>query len=229
MVYVDRSSSRDATSLSLVELAGVVRTGDLLVFRGNSSADRVIRTVTNAPVNHVGMALVVEDLPPLLWHAELGRSLPDMWSGSAHRGVQLHVLTDAVGTWALRYGQQGWLRQLHGPDDQQLTATMEDAALRCVARLDGTPFPRTAALARRWAVGRLRRDAGAGELYCAEVVAATMTAMGLLPPRPPANSYSPGSFWSGSRLPLADGYSYGSEIAVRVEPESVLPALADHP
>src|SRR3712207_1710579 len=59
---------------------------------GASVADRAIRTLTNAPVNHVGMAVVLEDLPPLLWHAELGRSLPDVWTGAHQRGVQLHDL-----------------------------------------------------------------------------------------------------------------------------------------
>ena len=42
-----------------------------------------IQVATNSPVNHVGMSVVLEDLPPLMWHAELGRSLPDRWSGTA--------------------------------------------------------------------------------------------------------------------------------------------------
>ena len=66
------------------------RTGDLWLFRGGSVADRVIQTASNAPVNHVGMAVVLDDLPPLMWHAELGRSLRDHWTGDHHRGVQLH-------------------------------------------------------------------------------------------------------------------------------------------
>ena len=69
------------------------------------------------------MAIVLDDLPPLMWHAELGRSLPDLWSGTHHRGVQLHDLRDAVLQWGHRYGQQGWLRQLQGPVDRE----MEDA------------------------------------------------------------------------------------------------------
>ena len=46
-------------------------TGDVWLFRGASVADRAIRTFTNAPVNHVGMVVALDDLPPLLWHAEL--------------------------------------------------------------------------------------------------------------------------------------------------------------
>jgi hypothetical protein len=64
--------------LSLDEAVDLTRTGDVCVFRGGSVADRAIRTLTDAPVDHVGTAVVLEDLPPLLWHAELGRSLPDV-------------------------------------------------------------------------------------------------------------------------------------------------------
>ena len=67
-------------------------TGDVWLFRGRSLADQAIRTVTNSPVNHVGMVVALDDLPPLLWHAELGRSLPDVWTGQRQRGVQLHLL-----------------------------------------------------------------------------------------------------------------------------------------
>src|SRR5215210_2438924 len=75
-------------------------TGDIWLFRGRSLADRAIQAVTNSPVNHVGMVVALDDLPPLLWHAELGRSLPDVWTGQRRRGVQLHVLRDAVTTWS---------------------------------------------------------------------------------------------------------------------------------
>ena len=97
-------------TLGLDEAVELTRTGDVWVFRGASIADRAIRAITNAPVNHVGMAVVLEDLPPLLWHAELGRSLPDAWTGKRQRGVQLHDLGDAVRTWRQRYGQRAWLR-----------------------------------------------------------------------------------------------------------------------
>ncbi|ASW55885.1 hypothetical protein [Plantactinospora sp. KBS50] len=139
------------TSISLDEAVELTRTGDVWVFRGRSVPDRAIQFTTNSPVNHVGMSVVLEDLPPLMWHAELGRSLPDMWSGTRQRGVQLHDLRDAVRVWANRYGQRAWLRQLEPPASRE----HEDAVLRTIARLDGTPFPSTARLAWRWAHGRM--------------------------------------------------------------------------
>ncbi|WP_238163470.1 hypothetical protein [Kribbella capetownensis] len=166
------------------------------------------------------MAIVIEDLPPLMWHAELGRSLPDVWSGTHHRGVQLHDLRDAVLVWTRKYGQQAWMRQL----DHPVTRSMEDAVLRTVARLDGTPFPSTARLASRWVRGRVpafRRGSRELELesaYCAEVVAVTYEEMGLLRGRP-ANWYDPGRFWSGDELELANGARLGDEIAVDIPAE----------
>lgn len=198
--------------LTLDEAVDLTRTGDLWLFRGRSVADRAIRVTTNSPVNHVGMAVVLDDLPPLMWHAELGRSLPDVWSGKHHRGVQLHDLRDAVTVWATRYGQRAWLRQL----EPLATPAMEDAVLHVIARMDGTPFPTTVGLARRWVAGRARREAGLETVYCAEVVAGTYTAMGLLAGDRPVNWYDPGRFWSGDDLPLTGGAVLGAEIEVAV-------------
>jgi hypothetical protein len=203
--------------ISLDDATELTRTGDIWLFRGESAADRAIQLTTNSPVNHVGMAIVVEDLPPLMWHAELGRSLPDVWTGTHHRGVQLHDLRDAVLVWGRKYGQQAWLRQL----DHPVTKAMEDAVLQTVARLDGTPFPSTARLASRWVRGRVpafrkgSRELELESAYCAEVVAVTYEAMGLLGGRRP-NWYDPGRFWSGDELQLAHGAKLGAEIAVEL-------------
>jgi hypothetical protein len=203
--------------LTLDEAVDLTRTGDVWIFRGASVADRAIRAVTNAPVNHVGMAVVLEDLPPLLWHAELGKSLVDVWTGQHQRGVQLHDLRDAVTTWRQRYGQRAWLRQLVGPaDDGGVTPAMEDAVLRAIARFDGRPFPTTRHLARGWINGRLRRETTSEAVFCAELVAATYTEMGLLGSDRPGNWYDPGKFWSGDDLALLQGAKLGDEIPVDV-------------
>ncbi|MET7749257.1 hypothetical protein [Micromonospora sp. NPDC005367] len=225
-------------SVSLDEAVELTRTGDLWVFRGRSVPDRAIQLTTNSPVNHVGMAVVLDDMPPLMWHAELGRSLPDLWSGGHQRGVQLHDLADAVHVWANRYGQRAWLRQLDPPAG----AEAEQAVLRTIARLDGTPFPSTAQLAWRWLRGRLPQlpqpgrdmlaraggnrtprpatvpDRALETAYCAEVVAVTYEAMGLLPPGRRPNWYDPGRFWSGDDLGLAGNARLGAEIEVHVPP-----------
>lgn len=204
------------TPISLDVALELARTGDIWLFRGRSAADRAIRGLTNSPVNHVGMSIVIDDLPALMWHAELGRSLVDQWTGAHQRGAQLHDMGDAVRTWVHRYGQRAWLRQLTRP----VTTDMEDAVLRCIARLDGTPFPSTARLVGRWTLGRVpqRRDTARDQrldtAYCAEVVALTYQEMGLLTTARRANWYDAGRFWSGDDLDLTQGYALGEEIAI---------------
>ncbi|MGA8249647.1 MAG: guanylate cyclase [Mycobacterium sp.] len=224
--------------LTLDQALDQTRTGDLWLFRGGSRPDRAIQTLTNAPVNHVGMTVAIDDLPPLLWHAELGDKLVDMWTGSNHRGVQLNDLRQAVLQWTERYHQRCWLRQL-APDT---TRQQENALLRVIARMDGTAFPTTARLTGRWLRGRLptindwvrgipfvdkkvrertrrRREArrmSVATAYCAETVAITYEEMGLLVTDRETNWFDPGRFWSGDTLPLAPGYQLGGEIEVAV-------------
>jgi hypothetical protein len=227
----------DASTVTLERALEETRTGDIWLFRGASGPDRAIQTLTNAPVNHVGMTVAIDDLPPLLWHAELGDKLTDVWTGTNHRGVQLNDARQAVEQWMGRYRQRCWLRQLtpYASRDQ------EDRLLRVVARMDGTPFPATARLTGRWLRGRIpttydwirgiplvdnkvresterrkaqRRKVGLETAYCAETVAITYEEMGLLATEKYSNWFDPGSFWSGDTLPLTPGYQLGDEIAV---------------
>jgi hypothetical protein len=94
--------------------------------------------------------------------------------------------------------------------------------LRTIARLDGTPFPSTTGLASRWLLGRapaLRHQAPGTDLetaYCAEVLATTYQAMGLLASNHRPNWYDAGRFWSGDDLGLSAGFGLGGEIAIIV-------------
>lgn len=230
------SASIGNHSVSLDEALDVTRTGDIWLFRGGSGPDRAIQTMTNAPVNHVGMTVAIDDLPPLIWHAELGDKLLDLWTGTNHRGVQLNDLRAAVEQWMVKYEQRCWLRQL----TPHAMRAQEDAMLRVIARMNGTAFPTTARLTGRWMRGRLptvsdwtrgipfvhkkvresaerskatRRDR-LETAYCAETVAITYEEMGLINTEKRENFFDPGSFWSGDALPLTPGYELSKEISV---------------
>jgi len=214
--------------LTLDGAVDLTRTGDLWLFRGRTAADRAIRTLTNSPVNHVGMAVVIDDLPPLMWHAELSRVLTDVWTGGNHRGVQLHDLREAVDRWSTTYGQQAWLRQL----TPEVGRPEEDALMSTIARLDGVSFPSTARLAARWFRGRdgyvPTKSRGAKvrpeQAYCAEVVATTLQDMGVLALDRRAQWFDPGTFWSGDYLPLTKGWDYGREVQVGQPPGGAVPS-----
>ncbi len=198
-------------ALPLTDALEAASTGDLWLFRGRSLADRAIQTVTNSPVNHVGMVVALDDLPPLLWHAELGRSLPDVWTGERQRGVQLHKLAEAVATWREHYGQRAWTRQLEGAIER----LHEDRLMEMIERFDGRAFPTIPRLGRQWLTGRYRRQSSSLEtIYCAELVATTYQHMGLLPSKRPASWYDPGRFWSGDRIEMVPPFALGGEVAV---------------
>jgi hypothetical protein len=201
----------DEAELSFQDAIAAAATGDIWLFRGRSLADRAIQTFTNSPVNHVGMVVAIDDLPPLLWHAELGRSLPDVWTGQRQRGVQLHRLDEAVSTWTAKYGQRAWVRQLEGPLERE----HEDRLMEVIERFDGRPFPTSLGLARQWLNGRVRRSSSLETVYCAELVATTYQQMGLLPSHRPASWYDPGRFWSGDRAELVAPFALADEVAVR--------------
>ena len=166
------------------------------------------------------MTVAIEDLPPLMWHAELGDKLTDVWTGTNHRGVQLNDARQAVERWMQRYGQRCWLRQLTPDADRQ----QENRLLRVIARMDGTPFPSTARLTLRWLRGQLptrydwvrgipfldtyvrestrrrreeQRQGRFESAYCAETVAVTYEEMGLIETEKRTNWFDPGRFWSG--------------------------------
>jgi hypothetical protein len=196
--------------VALEQAVATASTGDIWLFRGTAVADWTIRAATNSPVNHVGMVVALEDLPPLLWHAELGRSLPDVWTGQPHRGVQLHRLADAVTTWNARYHQRAWVRQLNGPIERD----HEDRLMEIIDRFDGRPFPTTRELLTGWLTSRARRRSSLESVFCAALVATTYQHMGLLASTRPASWYDPGRFWSGDHLPLVAPYELSAEIAV---------------
>jgi hypothetical protein len=199
------------TTIAFDEAIATAATGDIWLFRGRSVADLAIRTFTNSPVNHVGMVVAIDDLPPLLWHAELGKSMPDVWTGEHQRGVQLHRLPDAVRTWNERYNQNAWMRRLHPGVERR----HEDRLMEIIERFDGRSFPTALGLARSWLTGRVRRRQSSLEtIYCAELVATTYQHMGLLPSHRPASWYDPGKFWSGDRIELVAPFALDGEVAV---------------
>lgn len=214
--------------IDIDEALRLTRTGDLWLFRGSTAADRAIRVVSNAPVNHVAMAVVIDDLPPLLWHAELSKTLLDHWSGDYHRGVQLHDLGEAVARWRETYGQAAWMRQLR----PEVGQAEEDALLGTIARLDGVTFPSTMRLAGRWLKSRdsyvPRRKRGERvrpeAAFCAETVAISLQEMGILADDRKATWFDPGTFWSGAYLPLRRGWSYGQEVQVGSLPQGPAPS-----
>ena len=118
------------------------------------------------------------------------------------------------------------MRQLEGTIERE----HEDRLMEVIQQHDGRAFPTTLGLAGQWAKGRVRRkpQQSLEAIYCAELVATTYQAMGLLPSERPPSWYDPGRFWSGDRLELVPPFALGGEIAVTV-PDAAEPSAGSHP
>ena len=87
--------------------------------------------------------------------------------------------------------------------------------MQTIERFDGRAFPTTPGLARQWLRGRCRRSPTALEtIYCAELVATTYQAMGLLPRsgRPTGTTRA-----ASERRPprLVEPFALEAEVAIR--------------
>ena len=77
----------NGATLTLDDAVAAASTGDIWLFRGRALADVAIRAVTNSPVNHVGMVVALDDLPPLAVARRGGRERRrDMWEVRVERG-----------------------------------------------------------------------------------------------------------------------------------------------
>lgn len=200
-------------SISLATALDTAATGDIWLYRGDRINNRMMQLTTNSPVNHVAMAVALDDLPPLLFHTESKPSCDDVWTGTRHPGVQLQRLEESARVWGERWGQRLFVRQL----TPALGREQEDELLRVINEYDGRRFPAGTGLARRYLRGRLRRRADPNEIFCAELIATAYQRMGLLGHTRPPNWYDPGRFWSGDRIGLDHGHSLSPEIEVTLD------------
>ena len=130
----------NVSALPFDEAIATAATGDIWLFRGRSLADRAIQTVTNDPVNHIGMVVALDDMPALLWHAEIGKSLPDAWTGerrprrpAAQAGRRGPPMGGDI-------GQRAWMRPLEGGTIER---EHEDRLIETIDKYNGKPFPTT--------------------------------------------------------------------------------------
>jgi hypothetical protein len=156
------------------------------------------------------MVGAIDDLPPLLWHAEIGRSLPDVGPANASAGCSCR-LEQAVTQCNERDGQRAWVRALRGTVERE----HEDRLMKVIDGFDGRASPKSLGLVSGWIRGRFARSCSLETVSCAELVATTCGRWACFPSQRPARWYDSGRFWSGDRIELVPQFALDGEIAVR--------------
>jgi hypothetical protein len=197
---------------AFAELRPSLDTGDILLFAGESRFSHGIKRLTRSHWSHT--ALVARPRAGgalLLWEATLDTELADVATHQVAPGVNLYDLEQWIG----HYGGETAIRPL------QVTRTeeMRAALIRFYEQARGRPYERNRLeLLRAVYDGPLgtNRRADSDCFFCSELVAEAYQRMGLLPPHPPANEYTPRDFSSErpTPLPLQLGASLGPEVLV---------------
>jgi len=211
------------------DVVDILQTGDLLLFQGENRISVEIEIATGSRFSHCAM-IIRHGLRevPMIWQAGPGGIVVDPSEHVKHGGAQLGDLREALALMEdPKYHDTAYLRRL----TFERPAGFDDAALAVVAELDGRPFPSMLGMVEHYVLGRLLHIVTSGKsLFCAELVARTYMGMGLLPPAPPANGYSPGSFSvKHTSLPLPGKASLGPEIRIQRPVSPVAPVAPAPP
>jgi len=173
------------------ELAPSMQTGDLILFAGTSNESRWIEALTNGQFSHATMVVRTADSSvPWMWQEAPEAIAPDPRTGKPTTGAQLGDAEEAT-----QVIQGMGDVPFYVPLVWDRPADLDDKILAVVAKYEGVPFGTVLQMALDYAIGKLYDQAtGLTTMYCAELVAVTYQALGLLTDVHPPNWYSPNSF-----------------------------------
>ncbi len=192
-----------------------LQTGDLLLFGATYEESAIIEQLTGVPFSHCGMVARFPDLDNKVyfWEAvSASRAFPDPIDKLDHFGARVVALRPLLGYYTPYTNNQFTWRRLQ----TVWTPALQTAFENFVKQTDDRPFPSDQQMLINYVLGHYRNvSSGSDVLYCAQLVAATLQALGLLPLDPPTNYYAPGDFSAlAQRVPLLHGASLGPDTVV---------------
>jgi hypothetical protein len=181
------------------ELRPSLDSGDVLLFAGESRFSRGIKRLTGSHWSHAALvARARADGPLLLWEATLDTDLADVATHEVAAGVHLFDLEH----WIRHYAGETAIRPLR----VERTDAMRAALLAFYQEARGRPYERNRLELFRSVydgpLGKNRKE-DPSSFFCSELVAEAYQCMGLLPPTPLANEYTPHDFSSERKAPLS--------------------------
>ncbi|MCB0982381.1 MAG: hypothetical protein H6513_07280 [Acidimicrobiaceae bacterium] len=202
-------------SITYDQLAQQADTFDLLLFHGTSQMSQGIEAATGGQYSHAAMIFRPDpSSPPLIWQTSIDNITQDMeGAGGFHPGSQLNQLDHALSVIYRGYVDIPYYRQYQGPR----TASQRAGAAAFIKAHDDVPFGTIFQLMANYLCARLLDNQAvvpSNEVFCAELVAMTFHAAGLLGDQHPPSWYSPNSWGEKTyEVNLAVG-SFGPDTAI---------------
>ncbi len=192
-----------------------LQTGDVLLFGATYGESKIIEQLTGAPFSHSGMIARFPNMDNKVYFWESvtdTRAFPDPINKLDHMGARIVDLRALLAYYTPYTNNQFTWRRLQTYWTPALQAAFENF----VKQTDTRPFPTDEQMLIDYVLGHYRGvDTGMSVLYCAQLVAATYQALGLLPLDPPTNYYAPADFSAlGQRVAMLNGAGLGPETVV---------------
>ena len=191
------------------EIRDSLKTGDIVLFSGQSQVSGILKWFKRSKWSHVGMVVKLPQFDAImLWESTLLSSATDVETGMPSLGVRLVPLSQ-------RIGGEVAIRRL-----ENVVLSQEDidklSALR--VELRGRPYERNPVELFKsvWDLPFGRNEEDLSSVFCSELVAEAYQALGLLPEEQPSNEYTPADFSSERFIPLLKGATLGPEEFVEV-------------
>jgi hypothetical protein len=192
-----------------------LQTGDVLLFGATYEESEVIEQLTGVPFSHCGMVARFPDLDNKVyfWEAvDASRAFMDPIDKLSHFGARVVELRPLLSYYTPYTNNQFTWRRLQAVWTPALQTSFENF----VKATDDRPFPSVQQMLINYVLGHYRNvNTGTDVMYCAQLVAATYQALGLLPLDPPTNYFAPADFSAlAQRVPMLNGASLGPDTVV---------------
>jgi len=182
----------------------MLKTGDIILFKGNGLFSTLIMAPLEANYSHVGIYVRHDGKPCVFESTSLG-CLPDIITGEKINGVQLTPFDERV---ELYDGEV-----FHRPIIGVRTLTQHTALRNFIVEHHGKPYERS-----NWELANAEIDGifpwhenkpDASSLFCSETTCMALRAMNIMQiTDEPANEYTPTNF--AEDFKLCEGYNFGS-------------------
>jgi len=188
-----------------------LKTGDIVLFSGNSLISSGIKIVTSSVWSHVGMILKIPQYDMVfVWESTTLTKLADAIDGKTKQGVQLVLLSDRVDTY------DGIMSVRHLSKEVSEHSVFELMKFRQTVK--NRPYEESKIeLIKSAYDGWLGdNDEDLSSLFCSELVAEAYQRMKLVSEKLPSNEYTPADFSAAKSKSIdwLNGISLGPEILI---------------
>lgn len=190
-----------------------LKTGDIVLFSGNSWASNFIKFFSGSKWSHIGLVVKIDEYDiTLVWESTTLTDLRDINDGIAKKGVQTVPLSSRINTYDGKIAVRHLNRQINDP--------MKDSLCILRKQLMGKPYEQheTELAKSLLDFGKFENKEDLSSLFCSELVAESLQCMGIIPATYPSNEFTPKDFDQGKWIDkiMQSSYSYGDVIEVDV-------------